>query len=113
VLTLPAPNGCLELPALMRELGAREVVSLMVEAGGNFSGALLAAGLVHKLRLYLAPLLIGGQQAVPVLGDPGWAHLADAPRLHRISYRRVGEDLRIEGYLAVPAEGNTASEAVS
>ncbi|MHB9134435.1 MAG: bifunctional diaminohydroxyphosphoribosylaminopyrimidine deaminase/5-amino-6-(5-phosphoribosylamino)uracil reductase RibD [Armatimonadota bacterium] len=99
VLTLPAPDDCLDLDVLMTELGQREITSLMIESGGRFAGALLAAGLVHKVRLYLAPLLIGGEDAPSMLGNPGAAHLADAPRLHDVTWKRVGEDWRVEGYL--------------
>ncbi|HOF88348.1 MAG TPA: bifunctional diaminohydroxyphosphoribosylaminopyrimidine deaminase/5-amino-6-(5-phosphoribosylamino)uracil reductase RibD, partial [Armatimonadota bacterium] len=67
ILPLPAPDGHFDLDALMAALGAREVVSLMVEAGGGFAGALLDARQAHKLRLYLAPLLIGGRDATSAL----------------------------------------------
>jgi len=98
-LTLPARDGHVDLPALLAALGEREIVSLMVESGGAFAAALLAAGGVQKLRLYLAPLLIGGETAVPVLGGEGVARLADAPRLHNVTWKRLGEDFRVEGYL--------------
>ncbi|MHB0937383.1 MAG: bifunctional diaminohydroxyphosphoribosylaminopyrimidine deaminase/5-amino-6-(5-phosphoribosylamino)uracil reductase RibD [Armatimonadota bacterium] len=99
VLTLPARDGHVDLPALLAALGEREIVSLMVESGGTFAAALLAAGGVQKLRLYQAPLLIGGETAVPALGGLGVARLADAPRLYNITWKRIGEDFRVEGYL--------------
>jgi len=101
-LTLPAVDGYVDLPALLAALGEREIVSLMVESGGAFAAALLAAGGVQKLRLYLAPLLIGGKEAVPALGGLGVACLADAPRLHDVTWKRIGEDFRVEGYLPQP-----------
>jgi diaminohydroxyphosphoribosylaminopyrimidine deaminase/5-amino-6-(5-phosphoribosylamino)uracil reductase len=100
VLPLPAPAGRVDLSALMAALGRREMLSLMVECGGGFAAALLTARAVHKLRLYLAPLLIGGRDAVPLLGDPGIASLAEAPRLTAVTQKRFGPDLRIEGYVA-------------
>jgi diaminohydroxyphosphoribosylaminopyrimidine deaminase/5-amino-6-(5-phosphoribosylamino)uracil reductase len=99
VLTLPATDGHVDLPALMAALGEREILSLMVEPGRQFAAALLAARLVHKVRWYAAPLLIGGRDATPVIGDPGIAHLADAPRLHHVTCKRLGDDFRFEGYL--------------
>ncbi len=99
VLPLSAPDGHFDLSALLAGLGAREIQSLMVECGGGFAAALLAARAVHKVRLYLAPLLIGGCGAVPLLGDPGVDHLADAPRLTDVTHHRFGPDLRIEGYV--------------
>jgi diaminohydroxyphosphoribosylaminopyrimidine deaminase/5-amino-6-(5-phosphoribosylamino)uracil reductase len=96
---LPAPSGVFDLGAVMDALGERDIPSLMVEAGGGFAGALLDAGLVHKLRLYLAPLLIGGRDAVPAIGGAGIARLAEAPRLRDVTWRRFGDDWRVEGYL--------------
>lgn len=99
VLTLPLRDGHVDLQALMAALGEREMVSLMIEAGGTFAAALLDAGLVNKVRWYLAPMIIGGPQATPVIGGAGIAHLPDAPRLHNITWKRLADDLRIEGYL--------------
>jgi len=99
VLVLPARNGHVDLPALLAALGEREIVSLLVESGGTFAAAMLDAGGVQKLRMYLAPLLIGGAGAVPAIGGAGVALLADAPRLHDVTWKRFGDDLRVEGYL--------------
>lgn len=99
VLSVPVAPGGVDLAAMMTALGAREILSLLVEAGGQFAAALLAAELAQKLRLYLAPILIGGEAAPSLLGDPGVAALADAPRLTDVRWHRLGDDLRVEGYL--------------
>lgn len=98
VLTLPLLGEHIDLAALLTALGARDVVSLMVEAGGAFAAALFAARLVHKVRWYVAPMVIGGHASVPVIGGDGAAYLADAPRLRDVSCRRCGDDFRFEGY---------------
>ncbi len=102
VISLPAPASQFDLAEVMAELGAREIASLLVEAGGVFAGALLDAHLVQKLRLYLAPLLIGGADATPAIAGLGAASLPDAPRLRDATWRRMGEDWRVEGYVAYP-----------
>ena len=99
ILRVPLVDGHCSLSALMEELGRRDIVSLMVEAGGSFAAALVEARVVQKLRLYLAPLLIGGRDATPAFGGDGAATLADAFRLREITWRRIGEDFRVEGYL--------------
>jgi diaminohydroxyphosphoribosylaminopyrimidine deaminase/5-amino-6-(5-phosphoribosylamino)uracil reductase len=98
-LVLPDHGGHVDLPALMSALGERDIVSLMIESGGGFAAALLEAGCVQKICIYLAPLLIGGEKAVPALGGPGVALLNDAFRLHGVSWKRLGEDFRVVGYL--------------
>jgi diaminohydroxyphosphoribosylaminopyrimidine deaminase/5-amino-6-(5-phosphoribosylamino)uracil reductase len=102
VIPLLASAGRFDLNTVMAELGARDIVSLLVESGGAFAGALLDARCAHKLRLYLAPLLIGGADAVPALAGLGSPTLADAPRLRDAQWRRIGEDWRVEGYVAYP-----------
>ena len=47
----------------MRELGSRGVTSLLVEGGSEINAAMLRAELVHHLRLYIAPALLGGSNA--------------------------------------------------
>ena len=96
VLALPDADGRVDLAALMRELGARGINELHVEAGGKLNGALLAAGLVDEILLYLAPCLLGD----PARGIAEWREgLSDLcrPRGARrsIDVARVGDDLRI------------------
>ena len=93
LLSLPSPTGTIDLPALLAELARRGVNELHVEAGATLSGALLRAGLVDELLLYMAPSLIGPGRALaewPVL-----ATLDDQVRLAWHDSAAVGEDLRL------------------
>ena len=74
------------------------MTSLLVEGGAGLAAALLAAGLVDALALFLAPRLIGGD-GHPLLGPLGVSALADAPRLLEASVREVGPDVLVEGLL--------------
>ena len=96
VVLLPAAStgqSQVDLRALMRDLGQREVNELHVEAGGILNGALLQAGLVDECVMYLAPKLLGrgpGAFAGMVLGS-----LAEAPVLDLVEVSQVGPDLRV------------------
>ncbi|MDH5740179.1 MAG: bifunctional diaminohydroxyphosphoribosylaminopyrimidine deaminase/5-amino-6-(5-phosphoribosylamino)uracil reductase RibD, partial [Nitrospira sp.] len=68
ILTLPARQGRVSLRALLTQLGRRGIMSLLVEGGGEINAALLKAKLVNHVRLYMAPLLLGGQNAKGVIG---------------------------------------------
>lgn len=94
VVCLPAANAAgIDLPALMRDLGQREVNELHVEAGGLLNGALLQAGLVDELVLYQAPVLLGqGQDA---FGGMALAQLQNAPQLEMVESTAIGADRRI------------------
>jgi diaminohydroxyphosphoribosylaminopyrimidine deaminase/5-amino-6-(5-phosphoribosylamino)uracil reductase len=80
---------------MMHVFGEREVNELHVEAGAGLNGALLAAGLVDELLLYLAPCLLG-DPARGIAGFPGGlARLADRVPLAIHDVARVGADLRV------------------
>lgn len=56
---MPAHNGHLDLVVLMMQLGRQQINSIWVEAGPGLAGALLQAGLVDELIVYVAPKLLG------------------------------------------------------
>jgi diaminohydroxyphosphoribosylaminopyrimidine deaminase/5-amino-6-(5-phosphoribosylamino)uracil reductase len=81
----------------MQRLGSLGIQSLLVEAGGILNGALLRAGLVDRLLLFVAPLLFGGCDGVPLFAGAGVAHLREALRLQDVRVSRLGDDLQLEG----------------
>ena len=89
----------LDLVLLMMQLGKRQVNSLWVEAGPQLAGALLQAGLVDELIVYMAPTLLGSE-ARGLFALPGLERLADAPRLEFRDAVQVGPDLRLRLTLA-------------
>jgi len=99
VVTVPRSGQRLDLPAAMLALGSLGVQTLLVEAGGGLNGALLRAGLVDRVLLFLAPLLLGGCDGQPLFAGAGVAHLADALRLQSLTVRQLDDDLLLEGEL--------------
>ncbi len=99
VLTLPSPGGRVSLAALMRELGQRGVISLLVEGGGELHAAMLKAKLVQHVCFYIAPVLLGGNDAKSVIGGKSPVKLASALRLRNVRTRSTGDDLMVEGDL--------------
>ncbi|ELN2737827.1 bifunctional diaminohydroxyphosphoribosylaminopyrimidine deaminase/5-amino-6-(5-phosphoribosylamino)uracil reductase RibD [Pluralibacter gergoviae] len=91
-INIPAHNGHLDLVLLMMQLGKQQINSLWVEAGPTLAGALLQAGLVDELIVYLAPKLLG-DAARGLCTLPGLEKLAEAPQLNFGEVRRVGPDL--------------------
>jgi diaminohydroxyphosphoribosylaminopyrimidine deaminase/5-amino-6-(5-phosphoribosylamino)uracil reductase len=93
IILLPNPQGKVDLPALMLELGRRQINELHIEAGYKLNGSLIREGCVDELLLYLAPDLLGDAQG-----------LFDLPRLDSLDGRRaltfhevtqIDSDLRI------------------
>ncbi|HET9995261.1 MAG TPA: bifunctional diaminohydroxyphosphoribosylaminopyrimidine deaminase/5-amino-6-(5-phosphoribosylamino)uracil reductase RibD [Candidatus Acidoferrum sp.] len=87
-------NGRIDLSAVFAELGRREILSVLLEAGPTLNGTALAAGLVHKLFLFYAPK-IAGDNRVPFAIAPK----LNLPPLQHIRTQTFGPDLAIEAYL--------------
>jgi diaminohydroxyphosphoribosylaminopyrimidine deaminase/5-amino-6-(5-phosphoribosylamino)uracil reductase len=96
VLRLPGRHGNVDLRALLDELGRREILTLLVEGGGQVHGEFMAAGLADEVALFVAPKLIGAG-GVPLLGVDGPSKMADAWRLGEVSTRRLGDDILVVG----------------
>lgn len=93
VILLPNAAGKVDLPALMLELGRREINELHVEAGSKLNGSLIREGCVDELLVYIAPCLIGEAQGMFGLAAPGRLDAKITLKFHEV--RQVGEDLRI------------------
>jgi diaminohydroxyphosphoribosylaminopyrimidine deaminase/5-amino-6-(5-phosphoribosylamino)uracil reductase len=93
VTCLPGAGGKVDLAAVLRDLGQRQINELHVEAGFKLNGSLVREGLVDEFLLYLAPKLLGPGQGM--LNLPALETLNGAVPLEFISADRVGPDLRL------------------
>jgi diaminohydroxyphosphoribosylaminopyrimidine deaminase/5-amino-6-(5-phosphoribosylamino)uracil reductase len=82
----------------MAHLAAQQCNEILVESGPRLAGALLQAGLLDELIIYMAPALLG-DQARPLLELP-LAHMADKMQLVLEDVRKIGTDWR---FTAIPA----------
>src|SRR6266446_6791048 len=87
-------NGRIDLPSVLAELGRREILSVLLEAGPTLNGAALATAIVHKLFLFYAPK-IAGENRVPFAVAPK----LNLPPLRDVRMQQFGPDNAIEGYL--------------
>jgi diaminohydroxyphosphoribosylaminopyrimidine deaminase/5-amino-6-(5-phosphoribosylamino)uracil reductase len=95
----------IELPTLtpsrvMTQLYNRGYLSVLWECGGTLAARAIADGSVQKILAFLAPKIIGGETAPSPVGDLGLTHMTEALKLERVTWRSVGVDLLVEGYLA-------------
>jgi diaminohydroxyphosphoribosylaminopyrimidine deaminase/5-amino-6-(5-phosphoribosylamino)uracil reductase len=81
---------------MMGELGTRGINELHVEAGAGLNGALLAAGVVDELLVYVAPCVIGDPARGVAEFPGGLARLADRVSLRLQEVARVGDDVRVQ-----------------
>ena len=102
ILTFPAVDGRVDLLALLRELAGRDVLSLLVEGGGVILGGFFDRGLVDKVQVVIAPMIIGAEDAPAAVAGQGAYRMADALRLRDITVERLGDDLLVTGYPDYP-----------
>ncbi len=86
----------------LEDLGAEEVQSLLLEGGPTLAGAFLRAGLVDKLLVFLAPRLVGGDDAPGLFAGPAVRAMADAVHLSELEVERLGDDLLVTAYVREP-----------
>ena len=98
VEVLPAPDGRVDLTALMRALGARDITSVLVEGGGEVAGSLFDGGLMDKVAAFIAPVIVGGKSAPGPVAGEGVAEIGEALRLREVTWEPVGEDMLVIGY---------------
>lgn len=84
------------LESVLQELGRKQVLSVLIEGGGRLLGQALDEGLIDKIQIYLGPIFTGGP--VPAFAGRGADSTQSALRLERLSYTRIGHDVRVMGY---------------
>ncbi len=101
VVRLRGRGGRPDLNSAVEELGRREILSVLLEAGPGLNGAALAAVIVDKMFLFYAPKIAGSHQ-VPIAHAAGRNRaraLGSAPALENLTLYRFGPDFAVEGYL--------------
>jgi diaminohydroxyphosphoribosylaminopyrimidine deaminase/5-amino-6-(5-phosphoribosylamino)uracil reductase len=91
-----ARAGRIDLGDLLDKLGQRGITHLLVEGGAAVATSFLAAGLVDRLLLFLAPRIVGAG-GLDWAQAPGPRRMADALQLSEVSVSRLGADLLVEG----------------
>jgi diaminohydroxyphosphoribosylaminopyrimidine deaminase/5-amino-6-(5-phosphoribosylamino)uracil reductase len=92
-------DGRVSLPALLAELGRRDLISLLVEGGSEVHAAMFEADLVDKVYAYISPKVIGGREAPGPLGGRGIERLDQAAGVRDLDVTRLGDDFLISGYV--------------
>ncbi len=99
ILPLDADNtGRVSLPALLRELGEREVTSLLVEGGAQVHSSFLSSQIANKIMLFVGAKIVGGTDAPSWVGGAGVERMKDAITLKKLEVKTLKEDILLEGY---------------
>jgi diaminohydroxyphosphoribosylaminopyrimidine deaminase/5-amino-6-(5-phosphoribosylamino)uracil reductase len=99
VIVATGENEPARVRSALDQLGARDVTSILLEGGPHLAGAFLDAGEIDEIRLFLAPLVLGGRSARATLEGEGAEAIAGAMRALTLDCEQVGEDLLVSARL--------------
>ena len=97
IMAVNEVGGHLDLRELFEKLGQKNIASLLLESGGGLNAAMLEAGLVQEVVLFMAPKIVGGAQAKTAVEGPGIPALGNCVDLQFDEIRSRGHDLMIRG----------------
>src|ERR1700727_1001289 len=95
VIVATGENEPARVCSALHRPGPAGVASILLEGGPHLAGAFFDAGEVDEVRLFLAPLILGGRTARDPLEGEGVEAIADAMRALTLTCERIGEDLLV------------------
>ncbi len=101
VWVLPQKKRRVSLRAVLARLGKEGISSLLIEGGGTLNGTALQEGWVNQVRLYVAPQLLGGQDAKGLIGGLSPSRLEKAWPLENPQIKKMGNDWLVLATVAV------------
>jgi len=93
-------QSAIDLRQLMRKLGAENIISLLVEGGGEVNASFLLGGLAQRVAFFYAPKILGGHDARKAVAGEGARSLAEAIQLRDIEWKQLGPDWLLTGRVA-------------
>ncbi|MBD0280829.1 MAG: bifunctional diaminohydroxyphosphoribosylaminopyrimidine deaminase/5-amino-6-(5-phosphoribosylamino)uracil reductase RibD [Thermoleophilaceae bacterium] len=99
VIVATGPVESARVESALDQLGARDVQSLLLEGGPHLAGAFLEAGEIDEVRIFVAPLVIGGREARTTIEGLGVGEIASATRAIAVEVDRIEDDVLVIGRL--------------
>jgi diaminohydroxyphosphoribosylaminopyrimidine deaminase/5-amino-6-(5-phosphoribosylamino)uracil reductase len=106
VHVLPMHAGMVSLQACLTRLGKEGLASLLLEGGSTVNASALQQGLVNQVRLYMAPMLLGGQEAIGLIGGLSPKKLDRAWPLTDCQFKKLGNDWLVTGKIEPRRKGH-------
>ncbi|MEG0772212.1 bifunctional diaminohydroxyphosphoribosylaminopyrimidine deaminase/5-amino-6-(5-phosphoribosylamino)uracil reductase RibD [Clostridium sp.] len=99
VIVTPLKSNGVDLSYLMGVLGEMKIDSILLEGGSKLNYSALEEGIVDKVNAFIAPKIIGGDNAKTPVGGNGKEYMREAITLSDIKIHNFHEDIMIEGYI--------------
>lgn len=99
VIETPEKQGKVDLSFLISELGKSNIDSILLEGGSTLNYSALEAGIVDKVQFFIAPKIIGGENAKTPVGGRGKGYMKDSIDIFDTAVKNFQGDILIEGYV--------------
>ncbi len=104
IVVADGEEGLVDLTGALEQLADLGINSIFCEGGSRVNGSMLDQGLIERVAGFVAPLLVGGQEAFSPIAGFGVDCVGDALKLRDVGWSTLGSDLLIEGYLWTPLD---------
>ena len=98
VIVCPSKGGRINIKWLLSELGRQDITSVLVEGGAQVVGSFLKEKCVDKFLIFIAPKLMGDQNALSAIQGISLLNVEHSQKLKNISVKHLGQDILIEAY---------------
>jgi diaminohydroxyphosphoribosylaminopyrimidine deaminase/5-amino-6-(5-phosphoribosylamino)uracil reductase len=99
VIVAPGENETARVRSALDQLGLEGVGSVLLEGGPHLAGAFLDAREIDEIRVFIAPIVLGGRGARAAVDGEGAEAIADALRALTLDVERIGDDVLIAARL--------------
>lgn len=99
VIVFPKHLSDIDLKWLFKELAKQQITSILIEGGAKTLGRALKQEVVDKMHVFLAPKIIGDQNAISSIDGLSIFKISKAIEFKRLTYQKIGSDLFITGYV--------------
>ena len=99
ILELPEKEGKVDLGQLLKILGEKGIVTVLVEGGSTLFGTLFDSNLVDRVLAFISPIIIGGGQARSAIDGIGVENVLDAINLEQVETTKFGDGILMSGYV--------------
>lgn len=99
IIETKSKKGKVDLQEVVEKLGKEKIDSILLEGGGTLNFSALKEGIVDKVRFYIAPKIIGGENSKNSVSGQGFYNLDDCVNLKDMSYEQIGNEIVVEGYI--------------
>ena len=99
VLTIKSALGRVDLQDLMKKLGKKDIMNVLIEGGAEVNASALKSSIVDKIVMFIAPTIMTGKDSLCSIGGISPKKIGHAIKLRNVTSCFVGQDLMLEGYI--------------